>query len=59
MNWQRINAYCIRAGEYRISRYTLGGEDLYIVYHGDTQIGTARNGNEARGIADRHAKAQS
>jgi len=58
MKWTRVNSTCIRLGAYRISKYTLGGMDYYEVYHGETLIGDARGGNEARKVADKHASRQ-
>lgn len=59
MKWQPVNAYCIRSGEYRITKYTLGGEDLYMVYHCNDEIGHAHSGNVARKVAERHAERSS
>lgn len=41
-------------GAYRISRFTCGGVDLFLVYHGSQEIGSAENGNQARRIAEKH-----
>lgn len=43
-------------GQYRITTFTLSGVDLFMVYHGSQEIGSAENGNEARRIAERHSK---
>lgn len=56
MKWKPVNAYCIKSGEYRITKYTLGGKDLYVVYHISDEIGHADDGNAARKIASRHAE---
>lgn len=61
MKWKlkdRANDRCIISdcGQYRISKYTMQGVDLYIVYHGSKEIGTAGSGNAARRIAERHSK---
>lgn len=62
MKWklkEKCNDRCIVSdcGQYRISKFTLSGTDLYLIYHGGTEIGSAENGNEARRIAEKH-KAQ-
>ncbi|RUR26827.1 hypothetical protein ELY33_17110 [Vreelandella andesensis] len=59
MKWKlkdRANDRCIVSdcGEYRISKYTLSGVDLLLVYHASNEIGSAENGNEARKIAVKH-----
>jgi hypothetical protein len=59
MKWKlkdRANGNCIISdcGQYRISKYTLQGMDLYMVYHGSKEIGTASSGNAARRIAADH-----
>lgn len=41
-------------GQYRITKFTLSGIDLFMVYHGSKEIGSAENGNEARRIAVKH-----
>ena len=61
MKWKlkdRANDRCIISdcGQYRISKYTMQGVDLYMVYHGSKEIGTASDGNQARRIATDHAK---
>lgn len=61
MNWKlkdKANDRCIVSdcGGYRISKFTCGGVDLFLVYHGSQEIGDAENGNEARRIAERHSK---
>ena len=61
MKWKlkdRANDRCIISdcGQYRISKYTMQGVDLYMVYHGSKEIGTAGSGNAARKIATDHAK---
>jgi len=56
MKWSKVNDYCIRSGEYQISKYTLSGEDLYIVWLNGVEIGTADSGNDARKIAEKHSK---
>ncbi|MCP1316384.1 hypothetical protein [Halomonas sp. 707B3] len=43
-------------GNYQISRFTLGGADLFTVYCSGKEIGDAQNGNEARRIAEKHSK---
>lgn len=43
-------------GKYQISRYTPSDCDLFMVFHGSTEIGTASTGNSARKIAIDHAK---
>ncbi|WP_129141511.1 hypothetical protein [Modicisalibacter coralii] len=58
MKWTKVNPYCIRAGEYQITKFTLGGEDLYLVYHQGEQIGNARDGNAARKVAIKHSDKQ-
>lgn len=52
----KANDRCIVSdcGGYRISKFTCGGVDLFLVYHGSQEIGDAENGNEARRIAERH-----
>ncbi len=59
MKWKlkdKLNDRCIVSdcGNYQISRFTLGGVDLFLVYHGSAEIGTAENGNEARRVAEKH-----
>lgn len=54
MKWQRVSAYCIRCGEYRIAKVTQGGIDTYVVWHGQDEIGEAESGTAAREIAKRH-----
>ena len=59
MKWKlkdKANDRCIVSdcGGYRISRFTCGGVDLFLVYHGSQEIGSAENGNEARRIAVKH-----
>lgn len=56
MKWDRVSAYCIRSGTYRIARYTLGAVDVHQVHHGDRLLGEADNGNAARRIAEAHSK---
>ena len=56
MKWTKVSDYCIQSGEYRISKYVLGGEALYIVWCEGSEIGTAASGNEARKIATDHVK---
>lgn len=41
-------------GNYQISRFTLGGADLFMVFHQGSEIGEARDGNKARRIAEQH-----
>ncbi|RUR48817.1 hypothetical protein [Vreelandella populi] len=41
-------------GRYQISRFTCGGNDLYLIYQGGTEIGSADNGNQARQVAEKH-----
>jgi len=52
------NERCIisNCGAYRISKFTCGGVDLFLVYYGNQEIGDAGNGNQARRIADKHSK---
>ncbi|WP_252108972.1 MULTISPECIES: hypothetical protein [unclassified Halomonas] len=59
MKWKlkdKTNDRCIVSdcGAYRISRYTCGGVDLFLIYHGNDEIGSADSGNEARRVAERH-----
>lgn len=59
MKWRlkdKANDRCIVSdcGQYRISRFTCGGVDLFLIYHGTDEIGTAENGNQARRIAEQH-----
>lgn len=61
MKWKlkdKLNDRCIASdcGKYQISRYTLSDCDLFMVFHGSTEIGTASTGNSARRIAIDHAK---
>jgi len=56
MKWSKVNDYCIRSGEYQISKYTLSGENLFVVWHGGVEIGTADSGAKARKIAEKHSK---
>lgn len=63
MKWKlkhTSNDRCIvsNCGEYQISRFTFSGNDLFMIYHEGNEIGEARNGNEARRKAEKHAKAQ-
>lgn len=63
MKWKlknNSNDRCIVSdcGRYRISRYTLGGADLYRVFRGDQPIGDGKTGNEARKIALRHSESR-
>lgn len=54
MKWNRVSDYCIASGPYRISKYTMGDRTLYQIYHGETLIGEARDGNAARKVAMQH-----
>lgn len=59
MKWRlkdKANDRCIVSdcGRYRISKFTCGGVDLFLIYHGSSEIGTAENGNQARRIAEQH-----
>lgn len=54
MKWSRVNANCIQSGAYRITKYTLGGMDIYQIYRGSELIGDAPDGNKARKVAMRH-----
>lgn len=59
MKWKlkdRANDRCIVSdcGQYRISKFTLSGVDLFVVYQGSEEIGSAENGNKARRIAEKH-----
>lgn len=58
MRWSRVNSTCIQSGAYKITKYTLGGRDLYEVYHDSELVGAAEDGNKARKIAAHHAKSQ-
>ena len=52
----KANDRCIVSdcGQYRISKFTCGGVDLFLIYHSGNEIGNAENGNQARRIAERH-----
>lgn len=59
MKWKlkdKANDRCIVSdcGGYRISKFTCGGVDLFLIYQGSQEIGSAENGNEARRIAVKH-----
>lgn len=59
MKWKlkdRANDRCIVSdcGQYRIRKFTLSGVDLFVVYQGSEEIGSAENGNQARRIAEKH-----
>lgn len=59
MKWKlkdKLNDRCIVSdcGGYRITKFTLSGVDLFMVYHGSQEIGSAENGNQARRIAVKH-----
>jgi hypothetical protein len=59
MKWKQKtvnNDRCIVSdcGHYQISRFTLGGADLFTVYFSGKEIGDAQNGNGARRIAEKH-----
>ncbi|RUR38526.1 hypothetical protein [Vreelandella populi] len=41
-------------GRYQITKFTCGGVDLFLIYQGGNEIGSAENGNQARRIAERH-----
>ena len=61
MKWklkEKQNERCIISdcGAYRISKFTCGGVDLFLVYYGSQEIGEAPDGNKARRIADKHSK---
>ena len=59
MKWRikdKANDRCIVSdcGQYQISKFTCGGVDLFLIYHGGHEIGEARDGNKARRIAEQH-----
>jgi hypothetical protein len=59
MKWKikaRGNDRCIVSdcGQYQISRFTLGGQDMFLIYHQSSEIGDAKDGNAARKVAMRH-----
>lgn len=59
MKWRlkdKANDRCIVSdcGQYQISKFTCGGVDLFLIYHGGHEIGEARDGNKARRIAEKH-----
>lgn len=66
MNWEykrsektnAINDRCLISDckAYKIAKFTLGGKNLFVIYHNGDEIGTAQNGNEARRIAEKHSK---
>lgn len=61
MKWKvkdKGNDRCIISdcGQYRISRFICGERDLFLVYHGSTEIGDAPDGNKARKIAQQHSE---
>ena len=61
MKWRlkdKANDRCIVSdcGQYQISKFTCGGVDLFLIYHGSDEIGEARDGNKARRIAENHSK---
>ncbi|WP_404463064.1 hypothetical protein LG331_09810 [Vreelandella aquamarina] len=51
-----VNERCLISDckQYKISKFTLSGESLFLIYHCGKEIGDATNGKEARRIAEQH-----
>ena len=58
MIWQKVSAYCIASGPYRISKVIVAQVPRYEVYHGTQYIGEAKDGKAARHIAEQHDRGQ-
>lgn len=54
MIWQRVSAYCIASGPYRIAKVIVSGKPRFEVHCGTEYIGEARDGQAARQIAETH-----
>lgn len=54
MRWEKVNSMCIRSGQYRITKWGMGGWYIYIVYYGEDEIGTTEDANAARQIVKQH-----
>lgn len=56
MNWSRVHSHRIQAGDYAITKNSIGGKTLYLTYFREQLIGDALDGNAARKIAEKHEK---
>lgn len=56
LEWLKVSNYCIRAGQYRIAKVVLSGEEWFELHAGDERLGMWR-GNAA--AAKRAAQAHS
>ncbi|PAU79208.1 hypothetical protein [Halomonas salipaludis] len=55
LEWQRVSNYCIRAGQYRIAKVVLGGDEWFELHAGEEHLGMWRgNAAAAKRAAQKH-----
>lgn len=55
LEWQRVSSYCIRAGQYRIAKVVLSGEEWFELHAADERLGMWRgSAATAKRTAQKH-----
>jgi hypothetical protein len=57
MKWERVGAYGMRSGEYRVCKAFLDGCTLYGLYHLDALLCWCNDFDECKELAEAHASA--